>query len=146
MIEFGTAPWDAFLAEARPLFAANWAETGGEGEFVLDGDGYDALDDVNRLLCCTVRDDGVLVGYCVIVQGADRHRGGSVVAVVDVVYISPTWRKGLLAMRFLRYVDNLLRELGVPEVLHQASVKRDLGPLLERMGYTAVTTMYSRRL
>ena len=150
MIAYAVEPWADLNrdATAAGLFEAHWAEVGGHPDqaLCLQVERYAEAEDAQRLACFTVRDDGQLVGYAVVTQADDRLRGGLPVAWVEFVYISPKWRRGFTGVRFLAFIDDVLRGLGVPEVIHQVTPQRPFGPVLERMGYRPVSTLYSRRL
>lgn len=136
-------------AEAQKLMQANQAETGAwrDLEFRPAHERYDALERLGLLRVYTARDDGGrLIGYVVMLVSEHLHYAGSLQALQDTIYLHPDHRKGGAGPRLLRHADEQLKSEGVRVVYRQSSERRDIGPLLESMGYQLVERVYARRL
>lgn len=138
---------DALLAELTPLLERHWREIAHYLDIPLAVDAavYHAADAAGALRIVTVREDGALIGYAAYFVRPHAHYATSVQAVQDVVYVDPRHRGGLGA-RLLRAADDVLRAEGVQVVHQHVKLAHNWGALLERMGYEAVETIYSKRL
>jgi GNAT superfamily N-acetyltransferase len=107
---------------------------------------YRRAESAGILRVFTARAGVFLVGYAVFQVAEHPHFTGSVQATQDMVYLAPGVRKGWVGTRFLRWCDEQLREEGV-EVVHQfSSMRRDIGPVLARIGYEKTQEVWARRL
>lgn len=112
-----------------------------------DREKYEKAEDNNRFRIYTVRREGKLVGYAAFFIGYSIHYSTSFQAVQDVLFITPSERRGSLGMRLIKYTEEELKKDGV-EVIYQ-HVKEGhpaLQCLLERRGYKAVDTILCKRI
>lgn len=153
-VAFAREPISAdLLTEALPLLTEHWREIATHADIPLDVDtsAYLAAGEAGVVRLFTVRGErgGVwrdLMGYALFFVRAHLHYTSSSQAVQDVVYLHPSIRGGT-GMDFLAYCDEQLRAEGVQVVHHHAKLAHpQLGKALERLGYQAVETVYSRRL
>ncbi|MDB4893134.1 MAG: hypothetical protein JWL61_4989 [Gemmatimonadetes bacterium] len=143
------------LTEALPLLTEHWKEIATHADIPLavDTRTYIAAGEagVVRLFTARLPDalyegKGSLVGYACFFVKPHMHYAGSVQAVQDVLYLHPAVRGGTGA-EFISWCDEQLRSEGVQVVHHHAKQAHpQLGKALERLGYQAVETVYSRRL
>lgn len=90
--------------------------------------------------------DGAVVGYCGCFVAPNAHYGMRLEAQQDALFLAPEHRGGMAGARLIRQSDALLREAGVEVIYRQSSPKRDIGPLLRRLGYGAADAVYGRSL
>lgn len=147
-VRFAREPLSEELwCEALPLLFAHWQEIAHYKDIPLapDREVYARTDMAGLLRVYTARDDAALVGYAVYFVKAALHYSGSVQAVSDVIFLDRSMR-GLNGWKFLKFVDQALTEEGVEVAYHHVKLAHNFGPILERMGYEAVETIFSRRL
>lgn len=134
------------LSEIMPLAESNRGETGLHHNGLSVDDGlYLELERNGALRVYTVRIAGVLVGYSVMFVREHPHYKPNLQATQDALYVDAHHR-GRLGVKLMRYVDEHLSHEGVGTVYRQSNVRRNIGSLLERMGYQPVETVYMRRL
>lgn len=137
--------WD----ELMPLFQAHFEELSANQDIPLSPDrqAYQNIEDAGMLRAYVARMNGQAIGYSVFVVRRNMHYDTSLQAVQDVIWLHPDWRRGGLGTQLLKYCDDALRAEGVQLVFHHQKLAHPaIGVLLRRMGYTAVETIYSKRL
>jgi GNAT superfamily N-acetyltransferase len=97
---------------------------------------YDILQQYNRFVAFTAREEGRLVGYSAFFVDYHLHYSGTLVAVNDVFYLHPDARRGTTALRFLRYAEQQLRDVwAVDKIAYHFKAVNNFGPILNRLGY-----------
>lgn len=136
-------------SEAIPLLKEHWAEiaTYLDIELAPDLDKYLKCEENGNLRIYTVRFDHKLIGYACFFVTPHAHYVNSLQALQDVLYLDPEYRAGRIGLNLIRFSEDELRGDGV-QVVHQhvKLAHPTLGRILERLGYQAVETIYSRRL
>lgn len=148
-VTFQRETFDEMYSEGGPLIQAHYEEITANPDIPLvpDVDRYHDLENAGKLRVYTARDNGVLIGYAIVVVAYGLHYMTSLQATQDVVYLDPKYRGKSIGYRFLVYVDEELRREKVQVVYQHSKLSHpELGRVLERIGYTAVETVYQRRL
>jgi hypothetical protein len=99
-----------------------------------DWDAYEALQRAGKLWVMTARDNGVLVGYIVMIVTTDMHYRKLLRAVEDIHFILPEYRKGLTGYKMLARTVQAMRERGVGTVTFRTKANANHGVLFERLG------------
>ena len=134
--------WD----EALELIQANHEETGaGDGEeFKPDRARYEQFWEINLIRAFTARWEGGLVGYALFFVTPHLHYPKLLTAQQDVLYVVPKFR-GRGALRFIRWMDDELRNEGVKMIIRAVSMKLDYSRLLVgRLGYRPLEKVFWR--
>lgn len=98
---------------------------------------YSALEKIGALEVMTVRKEGKMVGYCLVVFRRHLHYS-SLCAFEDSYFLSKSERKGLAGYRFLRYVIQVCRSRGAKRLFFMTKTLPgipNIRPLLERLGF-----------
>jgi len=138
----------ASLAEAKkdilPLLQMEWEEAGLGFGFGIDPDWkqYVSMEDSGMLYVFTARDEGKLVGYIVFLMTPSLHHRGLKNATMDLFYILPEYRKGLLAMKLLKFAEGHLRHDFCKIILLSCFDGSRVGDLYDRLGYRAIETSF----
>lgn len=111
-----------------------------------DYEKYYQLEEVGAFKVFTVRDEGTLVGYFAVFVFPHPHYMTTVFAQNDVIYLHPDYRKGLTAMRLIRFAQECLKEDGVEVLQINTKVTKDFSPLLERLKFNLTDKVYSKYL
>jgi GNAT superfamily N-acetyltransferase len=151
MLTYQQEPWPGFAEEARALWSVHWGEIALDQEtipLVPDDAGYTALDAQGMLHVVTVRDDGLLVGYWVGILRPHLHYATTMHAHMDVVWLHPSWRRGLAGYRLLQAVERTVqaRAGGLVKLLMGTKRHYDLSVLYARLGYTEIERTWSKVL
>jgi len=132
--------------EVAPLAEMEWEESGHPTEgLCIDWDQYFALEEAGCLKFFTARDGTELVGYIVVIVVSPLTTKGSLLAVLDSVYVAKSHR-GKTGYKLFQFVETCMKEDGVYRIMASSSAKNPIGPFLERMGYCEVETKYERAL
>lgn len=134
------------LPEVRELWAQHWRETEG----YRDEQGYDPdevqylrIEDMGMFLEFTARTpEGRLVGHLGYILHKSRHTR-KLNAVEDYFYLHPEARKGLNAVKFLRYAIEALTKRGCCQIGMSSKLTNDIEPLLKRVGFDYVAKFFT---
>lgn len=139
--------WDLW-DEAWPLLKAHWEEIARYKDIPLnpDFDLYHAAELNGVLRVYTARAEGLLIGYAAFMVRSNAHYKDSKQAVQDVVFLRKECRRGVAGIQLIKYAEDQLAEEGVQVVYHHVKVKNNFGPILGRMGYEQVETIWAKRL
>ena len=126
--------------EIRPLHWAHWKETEEHRHglpFDPDYKTFIRYEQAGRYILFTLRAEGILLGNCAMYLTRSAHTQ-TLMAKEDTLYLLPKARRGQCAKRFVAYVENSLRQLGVMEI--NITVKRvnRAGRLFRLLGYRHV--------
>jgi len=147
MIEYGNESFMECKGELMPLFEQHYEEIALNKDKIAlnpNWDGYNALDQSGLLQTYTVRSDGKLCGYFVVLLIGGLHYKDHIFAANDLIYIDPTERKGFTAWRLLRYAEQDLKERGVSAMHVNVKKHKPFDKLLLRLGYTHIENLYSK--
>ncbi len=132
------------VEEAQPLLDRHYEELTMHKEVVKlnpQWDKYAALEQMGAFVVFTCRDEGVLVGYSAFFLNTHYHYADLMVAQNDLFYLDDVHRKGLAALRFIRFAESQLKDLGANKIIYHAKHSNNFAPILNRLGYAAEETM-----
>jgi len=112
----------------------------------LDVETYARLEQLDLLHILTAREQGKLVGFAVMMIGPDLGYRGRKLAVVNLLFLHPDYRKGIVGRKMIEAVEDTMRVLGADRVALATRPQPDLSPLYERMGYQRLETNYAKVL
>lgn len=136
------------LAEMMPVLKAHYNEVAHFKDIPLEVDilSYVRLEKAGHLRFFTARDtDGKMLGYANFAVKHNIHYASSLQANQDVLFLDPKARF-LVGARFLIWCDVQLKAEGVQVVYHHVKHALDFSPLLVRLGYAPIETVYGRKL
>ena len=139
----------AVLPEMLPHLQDHWEELALDKDTIpLDPDwrSYRALYDAGKLVLITLRDRGVLAGYCWVIVAPGLHYSSSLHGTVDIFRVFPQCRGRHGGRRLFRAVEAELRRRGVKRWVASSKLHRDCGRLLEAIGMAPFETLYSKML
>lgn len=105
---------------------------------------YQELTDSGSMFTLALRKDGVLVGYSANLLGPHLHYRDLVVAINDVLYVTPDTR-GLAALRLMAETKQVARDRGAKLMLWHAKPDTSLDRMLKRVA-PVQDTVYSEPL
>jgi len=132
--------------ELSSLFDQHKEEVGSFGDIPVDPDWrtYTKLCDVGLVHILTLRHTLELVGYYIVMINRHLHYN-IIIAENDIVFIRPDHR-GMIAVRFLKWIDAYLKRQGVNYAHVGVKPIRDFSPILKRMGYKTMEVRYYKEL
>jgi GNAT superfamily N-acetyltransferase len=137
---FGVERIEDIAAEIKPLHRAHWNETESHRhglELNPDYETFTGYERSGKYLLFTLRKDGRLLGNCAVYLDRSTHTR-TLIATEDTLYLLPEARRGGVARRFVAYVENALRELGVREIHITVKMVNKAGRFLQMLGYRHV--------
>lgn len=134
------------LPELIPLHEAHYLETEQHLAGVALAPNYDYMAERERrgqLVQFTARDAaGALVGNLRMYTGTSLHTGRRF-AEEDTFYLSPVARRGMNALAFLRYAEDMLvAHVGVDELRANTKTVNETHRLLARRGFKHVANQF----
>lgn len=150
MIAFQVEPVKECWDEVYPLTRNHWEGTKTyrrHEPFNPDRERFIAYNEMNFFHLVTARDGGKLVGYFGVYVTKSMH-SQLTMATEDTLYLHPDYRVGRVALRFLLYIEQYLKPLGVWEILFSCEIdnKSGIRKLLEYLGYEAKILQFSKHL
>lgn len=117
-----------------------------KGELDPDYTMYKTINDAGYLKTLSVRCDEQLVGYCLIILSPSLHFKGILFATSDVIYLAPEFRRFDIAVRFIKFIEKVAKNINVDYLTFGVRPKRDYSSLLKRLGYTQREIVYHKEL
>lgn len=151
MLTYHVEAWGDFCTEAEPLWHQHWQEIALDQDvipLVPDDAAYTALDQAGLLHVVTARVDGALVGYVVGILKPHLHYATTPHFHMDVLWLHPTWRKGLAGYRLLQALERTVQQRcqGPVKMLLGTKLHYDLSALYTRLGYTEIERTFAKVL
>jgi GNAT superfamily N-acetyltransferase len=137
------------LPELRPLFPRHWEELALDRDTVpLDPNWsrYAELENAGAISMVTLRAQGHVVGYCVMLLSPGLHYKTCFEARMDMFWIAPEYRGRMGGVRLFRAVEAELKRRGVRRMYVGSKLHRDSSRLFEAMGYTPIERWFSKTL
>ena len=133
--------------EVEPLALLEWNESGSDTrDLNIDWESYFILEQQGKLKFFTVRKEGLLIGYFLVVVVAPLTIKGELMGCYDAVYVHKDYRKSTVGKRLFKFVEECMKEDGISRVMASSSMKNPIGNFLTRMGYHEVETKYEKEL
>jgi GNAT superfamily N-acetyltransferase len=136
------------LHELKPVHAAHWQETERYRHGIALNPDYNYMINAERsgrFMLFTVRNQSGIVGNCMMYLSRSTHTQRWV-AEEDTIFILPEYRKGRLGVRLIRYVEDVLRNMGVTEIRVTVKTVNDVGRLLSHLGYNHTGNQLTKTL
>jgi len=141
--------YESIKDEIKDLLAEHWREIAlYQDRIALNPNWkeYARLAAAHALRCYTVRSDGLLVGYFVLVVSTSLHYSDHLFATNDVIYIKPEHRKGTTGWRLIKFAEQQLRAEGVSLMTVNTKVHAPFDPLMERLDFDYIERLYAKCL
>lgn len=126
--------------EIKHLHRAHWNETEEHRHRLPLQPDYEAFiryEQAGRYLLFTVRSEGKLLGNCAMYLDKSAHTQ-TLIATEDTLYLLPEARRGTVAKRFVRYVENAMKLLGVREINITVKTVNKAARFFQLLGYRHV--------
>jgi GNAT superfamily N-acetyltransferase len=102
--------------ECQSLIEMHWDEIALNQEKIKlnpDWEAYHNLEVQDKLKIFTAREDGLLVGYFVVIVATNIHYKDHLFASNDIIYLHPDYRKGMTGVKLIKFAEKCLSEDGV---------------------------------
>lgn len=134
-------------AELIPLLDKHWAETEPNQDTILldpDWREYARLDQQGILHIFTARDEGNLIGYCVVMISRSVHHKDHVFASTDVIYVKPDYRKTATGSDLISFAEKFCNENNVSLMTLNMKTEYPFDNLMLRMGFNLIERVYHK--
>ncbi|SCY25554.1 hypothetical protein SAMN05216420_1049 [Nitrosospira sp. Nl5] len=128
------------IEEINPLHRAHWDETEEHRHglpFNPDYETFVRYERAGRYVLFTLRDEGKLLGNCAMYLDMSAHTQ-TLIATEDTLYLLPAARRGRVAMLFVAYVEQSLRQIGAKEINITVKTVNKAGRFFRMLGYRHV--------
>lgn len=112
----------------------------------VDWAAYEGAERSGRLRIFTARAGEALAGYAAYFVSHSPHYRGSLQAVQDVLYLKPEYRRARVGIGLIAYADVMLAAEGVQVTYQHSKIAFPIDPVLVRLGYERVDSIWARRL
>ena len=135
--------------EIEPLLMEHWNEIALNKDIITlnpDWREYARLDELNALRIYTARKDGELMGYFVIMVSRSLHYKDHLFANNDIVFLTKPARKGLTGLKLVKFAIESLKAEGVTKLHINTKTHQPFDPIMERLGFEEIETVFSKIL
>lgn len=133
--------------DMKPLLKKHWEMVAlNQGKIKLNPDWkeYARLDAAGILRIFTARQDGELVGYCVLIVNRSLHYKDHIFANNDVVFVLPDHRAGATGYKLVKYAEDHCRENGISLLNINTKVHIPFDDLMVGMEFDLIERIYSK--
>lgn len=137
---FAVEKMEDIIEEMKPMHQAHWEETESHRhnlELKPDYDYFIASERAGRYILFTMRTEGKLVGNCAMYINESKH-SDTLMSNEDTLYLYPEARKGRIAFKFVKYVEDSLQLLGVNEINISVKLVNKAARFFKMQGYREV--------
>jgi L-amino acid N-acyltransferase YncA len=149
LISIQVEPWQRCREQVMVWWPQHWAEVALDKASVpLDPDvaAYDEHARAGRLHVVTVREDGAVVGYHLTIVTPHLHYKSTLCGFVDIYWLRPECRRGMIGVNLFREVERSLKTRGVRKVYSGTKRHLDAGLLFEHLGWTEAERLFSKHI
>lgn len=139
------------VAQIKPdmqeLIREHWEEIAHDKDQIpLDPDyeAYQRLEALGKVLICSARIDGKLVGYSIFFVTQHPHYKSTKVASNDILYLQKQYRGTGLGPELIRFSESAVLLQGAKKVTWHIKPEFDFSSILSRMDYHLDELVYAR--
>ncbi|MDB5595746.1 MAG: hypothetical protein JWM36_2707 [Hyphomicrobiales bacterium] len=147
MISYAVEEWPEAMAEIMPMWTAHNAEIAAEHDKpLLDPDlgRYMALHQAGKLHVIVPRESGEVIGYLFAAVETHLNRRTTLCAFYDLYYVRPEHRRGWTGVHLFKEAERTLKARGVKRLNTGTKLWKDVGTLLERMGWQETERLFTK--
>ena len=149
MIVYSEEDYEDIVDELKGIVQSQWDELGENQEEIeldVDYDYYTQVDAQHQLVMLTARDEGLIVGYSVLILYGHQHHKDKAFAYNDLIWVIKPYRNGRVGYRLIKLAETILQDYGIRYVTYNFKNRFNFGHGIERMGYQPVETVYGKLL
>ncbi len=144
-------PMKQFFEEESGLCAIHWEEIANNKDKVKlapNIEQFVKMQEAGLLKNIVAYDEGLMVGYVVLLISPHLHYRNDKFAFVDLIYVDPVYRSSNIGLKLLNETERVAREEGVAVLQHHAKPHhKNLQTILEkRKGFKVAEVILSKYL
>ena len=136
--------------DCQYLIELHWEEIALNKEKIKlnpDWEKYKSLEELGALKIFTARDDvNKLVGYFVVIVGANLHYKDHIFAENDIIYLHKDYRKGFTGVKLIKFAEKCLKDDGVSVLKINTKVHQPFDKLVNYLGFGLIERVYTKYL
>ena len=145
-LELRWTRWESLRPDILPLWQQHNAEIASSGDQALfdpDWELFDEMAERDLDHWIEARIDGELVGYVFCIVKGHLHRKSTLSGFWDLYWLKPEHRRGWNGYRLIRAGRDSLWARGVRKQYVGTKMWKDIGPILERLGFQETERLYT---
>lgn len=112
----------------------------------IDWDLYEKLNDMNKLIVVSVRNNKKLIGYSCYLLTFHPNYKDVLFGQNTVLYVTPEYRGRNTAFKLLEFCEDILKLKGAQFISAHVKPEVDYSPLLESIDYFKNETIYFKKI
>lgn len=111
-----------------------------------DFDVYHQAIKKNVLKVVVCKKDNKIIGYILYLIGPNLHFKNCLLAIQDIYYLKPKYRKGFIGIKMFIFAENYLKSIGVNMIKYSTTTHFDNSKLFEFLGCNFIEKVYTKEL
>jgi hypothetical protein len=137
MITYQLENWSDYRREVDSLWREHYDELAMNKRKPMrpHDDFYVSVEKAGMLQLLTIRADGKLVGYCIMIVKPHPHYADILVGFEDTYYLSVPYRKGMTGVRLITESEKYCKARGCKEIVFMEIASKETGSIFQRLKY-----------
>lgn len=146
MITYTTTTVQECFEEIQKLFENHYEELSVTKQYKLNPD-YDVyLQNSGRIRVILCKDDEAIIGYIVFFVAPHLHYKDCLMAIEDIYYLKPEYRKGTVGIKMFKYAEKHLKSLGINLIKYSTKTHLDNTKLFEYLGCKFIEKVFIKEI
>ncbi len=147
LVTFQEESFNDVIDDIKPLLENHWQEIALDKDKIALNPDYAQYENMYKagvLKVFTARLDDELVGYFVVMLHKSPHYSDHILALNDIIYLKPEYRKTGVGKRLISFAEQILHQEGVSVLYINTKVHQPFDLLMESLNYTLAERVYSK--
>lgn len=145
-ITFQEENFAEFLPDLKEALPLHYTETDPEGELDPDYDLYLEMSELGLVKPVTIRVDGMLAGYAVLLLGPDPHSRKVKAGRIEFYWIHPGVRGQGAGTALFTLLESVAKDNGVVRLLTACKARLSDGKIFEKLGFKLYEHVFDKWL
>ena len=146
MITYKIKTVEECFDDVEKLLQSHYEELSVTKQYKLNPDYEVYRQNSNRIKVVVCEDDDVIVGYIVFFVSPHLHYKDCLMAVEDIYYLKPEYRKGSTGIKMFRFAEVYLKSVGVNMIKYSTKVHLDNSKLFEYLDYAFTENVFIKMI
>lgn len=146
MITYKIKTVEECFDDVQELLQNHYEELSVTKQYKLNPDYEVYKQNSGRIKIVICEDDGVTVGYIVFFVSPHLHYKDCLMAVEDIYYLKPEYRKGSTGIKMFRFAEIYLKSVGVNMVKYSTKTHLDNSKIFEYLDYKFIEKVFIKAI